>query len=129
MKFLIDQCLSPALVAIAQERGYSQSTHVTWLGFRSKADWTIIRRAIEDEYVLVTNNTADFTSLTEREERHPGLVCLSVAHGLMRLDVQHRLCDYALEQLGGEVPFNDVVEITNTAEQMVHTERYRWPLR
>ncbi len=69
MKFLIDECLSPDLVAIARDRGFSLSTHVTWLGLRSKKrDWTIVRRAIEDGYVLVTNNTTDFTSLAGRED-------------------------------------------------------------
>ena len=37
MKFLIDECLSPSLAAIARERGYPQSTHVTWLGLESAA--------------------------------------------------------------------------------------------
>ena len=125
MKFLIDECLSPTLVAGARERGYSQSTHVTWLGLRSKADWTIIRRAIKDGYILVTNDTANFAPLMQREERHPGLVCLNVAHGLMDLDVQRRLFEYALDQLENHVPFNEVLEITLTANRTVRTERYR----
>lgn len=67
MKLLIDECLSPALVALARTRGLHESTHVTWLGMRSKKDWAIVRRAVRDGYVLVTNNTADFTALCERE--------------------------------------------------------------
>ena len=129
MKFLIDECLSPTLVAIARERRYAQSTHVTWLGPRAKADWAIVRRAVEDGYVLVTNDAADFTSLLEREERHPGLVCLNVAHGLMRLDVQRRLFGYALDQLGDKEPFNEVLAITLTVDRMIHTERSQRPAR
>ena len=87
MKFLIDECLSPTLATIARKRGFPQSTHVSWLGLRSRKDWLLVRRAIRDGYVLVTNDTADFTSLMEREHRHPGLVCMNVAHGLMSLDV------------------------------------------
>jgi hypothetical protein len=33
---------------------------VTWLRMRSRKDWSIVRRAIADGYVLVTNNTTDF---------------------------------------------------------------------
>ncbi len=59
MKFLIDECLSPALVMLAHERGHGESTHVTWLGLRSRKDWSIVRRAVNDGYVLVTNNSTD----------------------------------------------------------------------
>ena len=54
MKFLIDECLSPALVAIARNRGFPQSTHVTWLGLRSRQDWALVRRAVRDGLVQVS---------------------------------------------------------------------------
>lgn len=79
MRFLVDECLSPGLVSIARDRGFSQSMHVTWLGLASKKYWTIVQRAVEDGYVLVTNNTVDFTSLVGREKVHAGLVCLRTA--------------------------------------------------
>ena len=88
MKFLIDECLSPKLATIARTRGFPESTHVTWLGLRSRQDWALVRRAIDDGYVLVTNDRADFTSLMEREPVHSGLVCVNMAHGLMSLAVQ-----------------------------------------
>ena len=96
MKFLIDECLSPELVAIARARGHGESMHVTWLGMRSRKDWLIVRRAIADGYVLVTNNTTDFRALLGREEVHAGLICINVAPGLMSLDVQQRLFALAL---------------------------------
>ena len=99
MRFLIDECLSPDLVAIARNRGFSQSMHVTWLGLTSKKDWAIVKRAVQDRYVLVTNNTIDFTSLVGCEKVHSGLVCLNVAPGFMNLEVQKRLFKYALDQL------------------------------
>jgi len=56
---------------------------------RSRKIWTIVRRALKHEgFVLVTNNTADFTPLYEREEIHPGLVCLNIAPSLMNLESQ-----------------------------------------
>ena len=99
MKFLVDECLSPGLAAVARERGYPESTHVTWLGLRARQDWALVRRALADGYVLVTNDRGDFTELMQREQRHPGLVCITVAHGLMSLDVQTRLFERVLTEL------------------------------
>ena len=56
MKFLIDECRSPTLAAMARECGFHESTHVTWVGLRSRQDWALVRRAVEDGYVLVTPN-------------------------------------------------------------------------
>lgn len=125
MKFLIDECLSPELVAIAHTRGYGESTHVTWLGMRSRKDWTIVRRAVADGYVLVTNNAADFRALLGREEVHAGLVCINVASGLMSLDVQ--LFTFALDRLGGREPINELLAITLDENKVVHGERYNFP--
>ena len=124
MKFLIDECLSPELVIIARERGHWETTHVTWLGMRARKDWSVTRRAIVNGYVLVTNNTTDFTYLVEREETHPGLVCLNVAPGLMSLDVQKRLFALALERLGDLEPINEILEVTLRADLTVLVERY-----
>ena len=124
MKFLIDECLSPSLAAIARERGYPQSTHVTWLGLRARQDWALIRRAVADEYVLVTNDRVDFASLMEREHRHPGLVCITVAHGLMSLDVQTRLFEHALTRLAGQDIADRVLEIALHADQTVRVDLY-----
>jgi hypothetical protein len=38
-KFLIDEGLSPALALLARERGFVESSHVTWLG---KSGWNPI---------------------------------------------------------------------------------------
>ena len=126
MKFLVDECLSPDLVAIARDRGFALSTHVTWLGLRSKKDWIIVRRAVKDSYVLVTNDTADFTSLVGREEVHPGLICLNVMPGHMSLKVQRVLFEIALDQLAGDEPVNEVIGITLTADRKVRIDRYAW---
>ncbi len=129
MKFLIDECLSPALVALAHQRGHRESTHVTWLGLRSRKDWSIVRRAVDDGYVLVTNNTTDFTSLFARQDVHAGLVCLNVAPGLMSLDVQRRLFALALDHLDEVEPINELLEVTLMGDRSVHVERYDLPLR
>jgi predicted nuclease of predicted toxin-antitoxin system len=127
VKFLVDECLSPQLVAIARARGHAESTHVTWLGLRSRKDWSIVRRTIADGYVLVTTNTTDFTALLRREKIHAGLVCLNVAPGLMSLDVQKRLFALALDRLGDCEPVNELLEITLDEHKAVHVERYDFP--
>ncbi len=128
MKFLIDECLSPDLVAIARNRGFFLSTHVTWLGLRSKKDWAIVQRAVENGYVLVTNNTTDFTSLVGRENVHAGLICLNVVPGLMNLQVQKVLFELALDQLAGDEPVNNVIEISLTTDRKVRINQYVWPM-
>jgi predicted nuclease of predicted toxin-antitoxin system len=127
VKFLIDECLSPELVALAQDRGFYESTHVTWLGLTSKKDWTIVRRAIRDGFVLVTNNALDFAALYGREDIHAGLICLNVAPGLIRLEVQKSLFLLALDKVGAAEPVNEVLEVTLTADHDVVIERYTLP--
>ena len=127
MKFLIDECLSPQLVGLARERGHGESTHVTWLGLRSRQDWSIVRHAIDAGYVLVTNDTLDFTSLIRRESVHPGLVCLEVAPGLMSLQVQRQLFALALDRLGDSEPINEVLHVTLLKDQSVRIDRYELP--
>ena len=124
MKFLIDECLSPTLAAIARQRGFQDSTHVTWLGLRARRDWALVRRAVEDGYVLVTHDRTDFTLLMEREPVHPGLVCLNVAHGLMRLGVQQGLFEHALTQITDVDLGGQVVEVTLAANRTVRVDRY-----
>lgn len=94
---------------------------MTWLGLRSRQDWALVRRAVRDEYVLVTNDTADFTSLMAREPRHPGLICMNVAHGFMRLDVQAKLFEHALTRLA-DVDLAPGAEARGTPPQGVGTE-------
>ena len=124
MKFLIDECLSPSLATMARKRGFPESTHVNWLGLRSRKDWLLVRRAIRDGYVLVTNDMIDFTSLMERERGHPGLVCINVAHGLMSIEVQTRLFELALDQLAEVDLEGQILEVTLSADLVVRVARY-----
>src|SRR5258708_36399342 len=98
--------------------------HVTWLGMRSRKDWSIVRRAIADGYVLVTNNTTDFRALLRCEEVHAGLVCINVAAGLMSLDVQKRLFALTLDRLGDREPVDELLQITLDERKVVHVVRY-----
>ncbi len=127
MKFLIDECLSPDLAKLARERGYPESSHVRWLGLAGAKDHVVTRRAVDDGYVLVTHNTADFRGLYGREEVHVGLVAFNTAPGLMSLDFQLRLFLLALSELGGEETWNEVLEITVNAGRVVTIDRFDLP--
>jgi hypothetical protein len=94
---------------------------------RSRKDWTIVRRAVKDGFILVTSNTVDFKPLYEREEVHAGLLCLNVAPGLMALEVQKSLFLFALEQVAVNEPVNEILELTVTAEGEVILDRYALP--
>ena len=98
--------------------------HVNWLGLRSRQDWTLVRRAVDDGYVLVTNNSTDFTSLIDREPRHPGLICINIAAGHMSLGVQQRLFHYAMAQITGTDLTSQVIEITLTDDSTVRFDRF-----
>jgi predicted nuclease of predicted toxin-antitoxin system len=124
VKFLIDECLSPELAAIAREQGFPESTHVTWLSMRSDEDWAIVRRAIAQDFVLVTNNSADFIALYRREEVHAGLVCLNAAPALMNFEMQKSLFLVAIAELGEVEPTNEVLHITIGADGTVQLDRY-----
>jgi hypothetical protein len=41
VKFLIDECLSLNLVDVARDRGFTQSSHVVWLGKAGWKDWQL----------------------------------------------------------------------------------------
>jgi predicted nuclease of predicted toxin-antitoxin system len=124
VKFLIDECLSPELAAIARERGFPESTHVTWLGMRSEDDWAIVRRAIAEDFILVTNDASDFTALYQRQELHAGLLCLNMAPPLMNLETQKSLFLAAIAELGEAEPINEVLDITMDAGGTVYVDRH-----
>ncbi len=126
MKFLIDECLSIQLAELARSKGFSESTHVNRLDLRSAPDETIVRRAVADNYVIVTNNTRDFLRLVKEQDQHRGLICIS-APGRINLDIQTRLFLYALDQLRDKEPANEVIQIVLNRTEEVVLRRYAWP--
>jgi hypothetical protein len=86
-----------------------------------------VRRAIDAGYVLVTNDTTDFTALVGRESVHPGLICLNVPPGLMSLEIQRRLFILALDHLGEVEPINQVLLVTLLEDKSVRIDRYDLP--
>lgn len=127
MKFLIDECLSPDLALLARERGFAQSTQVTWLGLSGAKDHVIIRCAVDESFVFVTHNTADFRPLYGREEIHLGLVGFNTAARMMDLALQRSLFLLVLAEIGEAEPYDEVLEISVAADGTVTFDRYRLP--
>jgi predicted nuclease of predicted toxin-antitoxin system len=108
MKFLVDECLSPALVAVAHARGFD-AYHVAHRGWEGSKDGQILKRLVDEELTLVTNNRDDFVALVSGIELHPGLV---VILDNVRRDDQVALFVAALEAVGAMTSLiNKVVEV------------------
>ena len=60
LKFLIDECLSPDLVAVAHGRGFVESSHVVWMGKAGMKDWELKPFILGGDWTLVTRNSVDF---------------------------------------------------------------------
>lgn len=137
MKFLVDECLSQRLTTMARVRGYAASSHVHWLGLGGIQDWNLIRRAVDEDWTLVTKNSYDFRGpagapgkpgLHAAQQIHAGLVCLNGPPG-MNLALQEELFEIALDEiaaLGGDL-VNQVLEVT-ADEATVAIERYPLPV-
>lgn len=73
--FLIDECLSPSLVAKANARGH-HATHVVYRNLQGTKDPDLIPLIIDEDFVFVTNNGRDFLKLYSNRDIHPGLVII-----------------------------------------------------
>ena len=65
VKFLIDECLSLDLVAVARGRGFVESSHVVWMGKAGWKDWELKPFILEGDWTLVTRNSVDFRGHAE----------------------------------------------------------------
>lgn len=94
-RFLIDECLSGELVAIAKARGYD-AAYVSHLGKAGWQDWNLVSYAIDNDYIVVTLNRRDFLKQHAGLELHPGLVILIPQSPDNRGQHQARLFEKAL---------------------------------
>jgi predicted nuclease of predicted toxin-antitoxin system len=94
--FLIDECLSPDLVALAHSRGFD-ATHVVFRGLAGTADHDLMPIIRNEDFVFVTNNARDFIRLYARQNIHPGLVI--IVPGGITAEVQTRLFACVLDAI------------------------------
>lgn len=121
MKLLIDECLSPELVALAQSRGY-EASHVVWLGKSGWKDWSLKPFILDGDWAFVTCNGADFRGPRDRPGAlgqyadvalHAGLICLNVPKDGLDLDLMLELFEAALDEIAGDGELvNQVLEIS-----------------
>ena len=76
MKFLVDECLSPSFVQLLSGRGYPDAIHPRNIGWLSFDDHILVRRAFEQNRIIVTANADDFRSLLKMVAVRPGLIML-----------------------------------------------------
>lgn len=108
MKFLIDECLSIGLVAVASEAG-QEAQHVARIGKAGWKDWNVAGYAVAGDFVLVTNNASDFRQLYAAQPLHAGLVIiLPNVNRAMQQRIFRRVLDH-LARLGE--PVNQVLEV------------------
>lgn len=123
MKFLIDECLHPSLVAVLQAGGH-EAYHVSHLGLSSMKDHALMVRIVEGDFVFVTNNAVDFRRLYRRHGLHAGLVVVVQQVAPAR---QRSLMIALLQEpaVGGE-PVNEAIEVRIHGDAVVF-DRYDWP--
>lgn len=98
-RFLIDECLTSDLVAVAKSRGYD-AAYVPHSGKGGWQDWNLVPFAVDNDYIIVTVNRRDFLKQHAKFDIHPGLVILiPEPRKDTRLD-QVRLFEKALQVLG-----------------------------
>ncbi len=108
MRFLIDECLTVDLVAVAGQAGH-EAHHVARVGKAGWKDWNVARYARDGDFILVTNNASDFRRLYAAQPLHAGLVIMIPAVGRI---LQQRLFKTILDEIAilGE-PINRVIEV------------------
>ena len=118
-KFLIDECLSPDLALLARERGFPESSHVTWLGKAGWKDWQLKEFILDQDWTFVTRNSIDFRGPAARPgsrglyadvELHLGLVCINGPVDLSA-ELEVELFDVVLSELGADDLINQAFEI------------------
>lgn len=111
-RFLIDECLTSDLVAVAKSRGYD-AAYVPHIGKGGWQDWNLVPFAVNNDYIIVTVNRRDFLKQHAKFDIHPGLVILiPEPRKDTRLD-QVRLFEKALQALGtmNEDLTNKIMEV------------------
>lgn len=117
MKLWVDEDLSPALVEVAHSCGLDAACNRD-RGLLGGSDVEVLRRCIDEDRTLITNNLGDFRRLCATHTVHPGLLVIPT----VTQDRQMRLLEIALDHIelqtsrcgatdAGEFMINRVVEV------------------
>jgi hypothetical protein len=136
LRLLIDECLSPDLVAMAVQGGDVESSCLRDRGLLGTKDWALMKYILAEDCTLVTANARDFrggggeqqrSGLYASTELNAGLVCLNPAP-TPALAWQPGLFAVALEELADHPDLvNQVLEVTEQAGGDVVVDIYKLP--
>lgn len=123
IQFLVDECLSPALLDVAQRFGYN-AYHVTRRGWSALEDPQLLARVLAEDLTFVTNNWRDFHALLGRTEVHPGIIVILPN---VRRERQVELFTRALDVLHEEDPPADLINTVLEVEEDGSVRIYEYP--
>src|SRR5262245_35647237 len=108
-RFFIDECLSASLAAVAKERGIT-ADYGPHIGMAGWQDWNIAQFAIENDYIVVTNNRRHFLREYLKHEAHNGLVVIVPnVEREQQMQLFGRVLDYLADL--NDLPVNKLIEI------------------
>lgn len=117
--FLVDECLHPSLVDVANEMGFP-AYHIDRLGLKGTPDWQLLKRCENHGLTLVTNNAIDFRKLYARAGIHSGLILILP---MVRPPRQRILFQAALRTVTGRADLiNRVVEVDQADDTVILRE-------
>lgn len=123
MRLWIDECLSPLLVRRSSELGY-EATCNRDRGLLGASDRGILEQVRHEDFVLVTNNEADFVSLFGATELHCGLIVLPTRTRAGQLRLLDKVITWINDRSAqvGERPadwmLNRAVEVDDATERV-----------
>ena len=123
LNFLIDECCTPELAAVALARGF-RATHVRHIGLGSAPDRKIIPVIVAGDYSFITNNRRDFLRLYAELPLHAGLLIIIPS---VSIDHQCRLMLRmleAIEALSDDI-VNRLVEVDAAGNVTVSTYPFK----
>lgn len=121
--FLIDENLSPQLTRTAQAFGHP-AFHINHRGWSSLLDPQLLRRLLDEDLTLVTNNWDDFRPMLARAEVHPGAVVILPN---VRRERQIELFTAALSAIRDHHPPLDMVNTVLEVDEDGRVVRYSLP--
>jgi predicted nuclease of predicted toxin-antitoxin system len=141
VKFLIDECLSPALADLARQHGFIESTHVSQRKRAATSDRQLTRCILAGDWTFVTRHARDFRGSPARPgnkgpyriaELHAGLVCINGPTGMdldMQIEAFIAILDVLEAAADGPDLTNQVLEATveNEAAPDIILRRYHLP--
>ena len=125
VKLLIDENLSPDLAELARQRGF-HSQHVNEIGLNGAGDPIIMRRVLEEDWILVTNNWREFLARYQaKAPLHAGLILLIAADGRAEQEQAFKAALIYLESRRPD-PINMAIIVERKGSNL-SVYSYEWP--